>query len=116
MIRFPENGCAGVMIAFLSLLLLALAGCSHHHYSGLSGDEVKLFLEFPAAETVLFASSADDFQVRPAHRDRGGRWLVEGLKNEEFAYFYVVDGELFVPECRYSQQDDFGTTNCIYQP
>ncbi|MBE0585230.1 MAG: hypothetical protein IH612_15905 [Desulfofustis sp.] len=115
MIRCRKPGYLRYMV-LLPMVLLVLGGCSHRHSVGREGDGVMLFLELPAADEVQFASSVDDFHLRPARRDGQGRWVVDGLKNEAFQYFYVVDGTVFVPECRYRQQDDFGTINCVYQP
>lgn len=99
-----------------TILLVVFGGCSQRHAIVREGDAVRLILELPSAGEVRFASSADDFHLRPVRRDAQGRWVVDGLKNQAFQYFYVVDGTLFVPECRYRQHDDFGTINCIYQP
>lgn len=112
MIRYLENICRLSALA----ALIALVGCSSHHYVGSNRQGVVFFLEYPGAEEVAFASSTDDFQLRQAHRDQQGRWLVEGLKSEDFQYFYLVDGKPFVPDCRYRQQDDFGSMNCVYLP
>jgi hypothetical protein len=41
---------------------------------------------------------------------------MNNLTNQEFSYFYVVDGTLYLPSCNYMEYDDFGNKNCIYQP
>jgi len=98
------------------VVFLALGACSGHHYVGSNKQGLIFYLEYPGASEVAFASSSDDFQLRQAHRDKLGRWLIEGLKKEDFQYFYLVDGKPFVPDCRYRQQDDFGSENCVYLP
>lgn len=105
------------MILFLSFFLLLLfTGCTPVHYVEKNSNGVTLYLEAPQAQKVHFASSADNFRIHPATKGVSGRWLVAGLTDREFEYFYLVDGKLYVPECRYHQQDDFGADNCIYQP
>ena len=34
----------------------------------------------------------------------------------EFSYFYIVDGVVHVPECKFYEKDDFGSYNCVYVP
>jgi hypothetical protein len=34
----------------------------------------------------------------------------------QFSYFYLVDGEVFLPECTLTESDDFGSRNCVYAP
>jgi len=98
------------------VVFLTLGACGSHHYVGSNQRGLIFYLEYPGASEVAFASSIDDFQLRQAHRDKLGRWLIEGLKKEDFQYFYLVDGKPFVPDCRYRQQDDFGSVNCVYLP
>ena len=30
--------------------------------------------------------------------------------------FYIVDGAVYLPQCRLKEQDDFGSANCLYIP
>jgi hypothetical protein len=42
-------------------------------------------------------------------------WTVSVPVREEISYFYIVDGAVTLPEkCRYTEQDDFGSRNCLY--
>lgn len=105
------------MIRYLSIVpLIFLAGCTPNHYITNNGEAVAIYLDSPKANEVLFASSADNFSVHAAQKEVGGLWVINNFADREFSYFYVVDGKMYVPECRYREKDDFGTINCIYQP
>lgn len=75
-----------------------------------------MYLDLPGANEVMFASSVDNFRVHKAKQESRGIWVVKELADKEFRYFYMVDGKMFVPNCRYREKDDFGAVNCIYQP
>lgn len=98
------------------LIFVALVGCAPRHFVAQSGDRVNLYLDKPEAVEVLFASSIDGYRLHQAQKDRSGVWLVTGPANREFRYFYRVDGRVHVPDCRYRELDDFGTSSCIHQP
>lgn len=106
------------MIVRLAIILLAglFQGCAPQHYVTIQANTVNLYLQAPQAENVQFASSADQYTLRKATKNQDGAWLINGLVNQEFQYFYLVDGQLFIPDCRFKQNDDFGTTNCRYLP
>jgi hypothetical protein len=104
------------MIRYPSLiLLLLLVGCTPKHYITKGEDVMAMYLDLPKAKEVLFASSLDNFKIHATHQNGSGLWVINNLNNREFRYFYVVDGEIYIPECRYREKDDFGTINCIYQ-
>lgn len=99
------------------LTMLGLAGgCAPRHTVIILDKSVTLVLQAPEALVVQFASSADQYSLRPAKKDTQGNWVVAGLGNQEFQYFYLVDGKVFLPDCRYRQADDFGAANCRYLP
>ena len=75
-----------------------------------------MYLDSPGANEVMFASSVDNFRVHETKQESRGVWVVKELTDKEFRYFYMVDGKMFVPNCRYREKDDFGAVNCIYQP
>lgn len=105
------------MIRFLSVVLLLLsAGCTPRHFIARQATGVTVSLDVPDAAEVLFASSADSFRVHPTQRDHRGFWVINNLADREFHYFYIVDGRVYVPDCQYRERDDFGASNCIYQP
>ena len=106
------------MIRLLALIFLAgfVQGCAPQHYVAVQADTVTLSLHAPEAERIQFASSTDQYTLHEIRKNRDGTWTITGLVNKEFLYFYLVDGKMFVPECRFRQNDDFGTTNCRYLP
>ena len=93
-----------------------LAGCAPHHYTIIQAETVTLYLQVPEASRVQFASSLDRYTLRDTTKNQEGLWTISGLINREFQYFYLVDGSVFIPECHFRQQDDFGTKNCRYLP
>jgi hypothetical protein len=97
-------------------LTVLLTGCSAHHYTVPSDLGTQLYLDIPGARTVVFASSVDAFAPHAARRTSGATWEVTVPGRAEFTYFYVVDGKLFLPECRFHENDDFGHKNCVYRP
>jgi hypothetical protein len=106
------------MIKRLVLVFLAvfLQGCAPQHHTIVLVEKVTLFLNAPQAKQVQFASSVDQYVVHEATKNPEGIWVTTELANQEFQYFYLVDGKPFTPECRFRQSDDFGTTNCRYLP
>lgn len=106
------------MIRRLALVFLAggLQGCVPQHSVTIHAETVTLALQAPQATSVHFASSADQYALHKATSNGDGIWFINGLANREFQYFYLVDGKLFIPDCRFRQNDDFGTTNCRHLP
>lgn len=104
------------MIRFLSVLVVLLAGCTPHHFIVKQPSGLTVSLTLPEAREVLFASSVDSFRLHPLQKEDDEIWVVSNLADEEFRYFYLVDGQLYIPECELTENDDFGTANCIYQP
>ncbi len=105
------------MIRYLSIAtLFFLTGCSPSHFIARQASGVTLYLDVPEAGEVLFVSSVDSFQPQPTQKNPGGIWVINALAAREFHYFYIVDGRVYVPDCQYKERDDFGATNCIYQP
>ncbi|HOS97845.1 MAG TPA: hypothetical protein PLR71_11275 [Deltaproteobacteria bacterium] len=97
------------------ILSVLLAGCAHHGLR-VNGDTVTLTLRAPHAGTVQFASSLDGFEPHPAVLTGGSVWEVSVPAGSQFSYFYLVDGEVYVPECAFSETDGFGSRDCIYVP
>lgn len=102
-------------LAAAVLAALFLAGCAGHHLQ-VEGKRVKLYLRAPAAREVLFASSLDGYRPHPACREGRSRWVVSMPSGKKFSYFYLVDGNVLVPECPCREQDGFGSENCVYAP
>jgi hypothetical protein len=99
-----------VMIGLMTLM----TGCVSH-YNQLQGEILVLYLKKPAAKQVSLVCSLDGFEPREA-RKLEDRWVVALPSGEAFRYYYVVDGELFLPPCRMKENDDFGSENCIFDP
>jgi hypothetical protein len=104
----------GRWAGWISLLAIVL-GCATH-YAKPQNDTVHLYLRHPSAEQVLLACSVDGFTRRPARRIQGGLWEATVDTSKEFRYFYVVDGRVYLPACRFVEMDDWGGKNCIYVP
>jgi hypothetical protein len=98
-----------------SLLVLALAGCAQHYYR-LNDGNLRIFLKAPDATSVYFASSQDNFALHPAQKTGSGTWVISVDADRQFSYFYVIDGQPYVPECTYKEHDDFGGENCVFIP
>ena len=98
----------------LILLAILVSACAGKHYSRLQGDEVAFYYKDKAAQEVLFASSQDNYKLLAAREDRNHLWEVSVPAEKEFAYFYVVDGVITLPDCTYTENDDFGAKNCLY--
>jgi len=104
-------------LPFLMLYLLVSAGCAgHYHYYQKKDDTVIIFLKKPDARKVYFLSSLDGYKPRKAIRVDNQTWQIEAPAKSEFRYFYKVDGTVYLPACRFKEQDDFGSKTCIYIP
>lgn len=99
----------------LPLLIYGISGCATHYYS-MREDGLYLYLRKPEAHSVYFASSLDAFKLHRAQKIDNKTWEVQLSADKEFRYFYLVDGDVFSPKCRFSEIDDFGSTNCIFVP
>jgi hypothetical protein len=97
------------------LPLFGISGCATHYYS-IKEDALYLYLLKPEARNVSFACSLDAFRLHGAQKIDGKTWEVRLPADREFKYFYLVDGAVFSPSCRFMETDDFGSTNCIFVP
>ncbi len=101
---------------FLSaaLFIVLLAGCAPHHYIRSDGKSLIFYLQKPEAKRVQFVASFDRYTPHDARKSSSGIWRVEVPLASELTYFYLVDGRVYVPECRFREKDDFGRENCLY--
>jgi hypothetical protein len=99
---------------FLAILVLAV-GCADHFYRT-DDTFLTLYLRAPEAHSVQIAASYDGFVPKTAKRIDNGLWRTTLPRNLSFSYFYLVDGQPFVPDCDMMESDDFGRKNCIYSP
>jgi hypothetical protein len=97
-------------------LIGLLGGCAAHYYrTDAPNAAVRFYLRHPEAKTVILHASGDGYKPQKAELFNG-RWINTLPIAQEFSYFYRVDGEVFVPECPFKEQDDFGAENCIFVP
>ena len=101
----------------ISIILVAWAvvGCANHSQK-IKGGQVYLHLNDTSSRSAFFASSLDGFQRHPLTRQTKKTWLVTLPADREFTYFYIMDGQPFVPDCHYKEKDDYGSENCIFMP
>lgn len=104
------------LILQLIVVTFCLAGCAGTHYHERQSERVTFYLRAPGAEKVEFVSSLDAYNAHRASKLSGSRWAVTVVPTSEFRYFYIVDGVVYVPECKFYEKDDFGSRNCVYVP
>ena len=97
------------------MLFVSLGGCTTHYYR-INGSKIHLYLKKPKAKKVYFASSLDGYEFHRAEQKNNGLWEVTVPLGNQFSYFYMADGLLTIPPCRYKEKDDFGSENCIFVP
>ncbi|MBN2059057.1 MAG: hypothetical protein JW882_01460 [Deltaproteobacteria bacterium] len=102
-------------IRIFILLACGISGCAGHYYS-IEKDVLHLYLLKPEAGSVYFASSLDGFELHGVKKIDDKTWEVQLPAKREFKYFYVVDDVVFLPPCRFTEADDFGSKNCIFIP
>lgn len=95
------------------LFLIVPAACGRYPDDGADTSAI-LGVNAPSAREVTFHCSTDDFAARPASRTADGFWFVTGDVHSSFRYFFLVDGEVALPDCLEREQDDYGGENCIY--
>jgi len=98
------------------ILLFVLAGCGGGHYLKVEEGSASIYLNAADAKSVFFASSLDRYKPREAYRIDDRMWEVLVPADKGFKYFYMVDGVVYIPDCRMTEKDDFGSENCIYEP
>lgn len=75
-----------------------------------------MVLAAPDARSVVLVVSSDPFQEVPARREPSGTWRATLSRKGGFAYFFLVDDAVHLPECPLKERDDFGSTNCVFSP
>jgi hypothetical protein len=102
-------------LSILSALLAGVVyGCSPHYYR-CTENGVAFFLRQPDAKQVILYASLDGFAAHVTE-NKDGLWVFTLPSDREFCYFYEIDGEIYTPWCRQTEDDDFGLQNCIYVP
>ena len=104
------------LIILLSIFwMIGLSGCASHYYR-IEADMLHIYLKSPEAKKIYFSCSLDRFEPRPAKKIDSETWKISMPADREFTYFYITDEEIFLPECRFTESDDFGSRNCIFIP
>jgi len=103
-----------IFVTPVIILMMSLTGCSSHFFR-VKDDTLHIYLKKPEADFVLFAYSIDGYELHTAERIDSKTWLSAVPTNSGFSYFYLVDGAVFLPECRLKEKDDFGSENCIFE-
>lgn len=103
-------------LMLIILLLIALSGCASRHYVEQKSSSLVFSLRLPEATRVQFSSSTDNFVLHDTVKNKSGMWQITVTPGVELKYFYIVDGSVYLPECRFKETDDFGAENCLYQP
>lgn len=103
-----------IRLMLIGMGMVLTTGCATHYYQ-VQGDTLALYLNKPDARSVTFVSSLDGFEPHEA-RKVDGRWVVSVPGDSQFSYYYVLDGEPFLPPCKLKENDDFGSKNCIFSP
>jgi hypothetical protein len=103
-------------LMLIMLLPAMLSGCASRHYVEQKTDSLVFSLQLPEATRVQFSSSTDNFVLHDTVKNRSGIWQLTVPLGSELKYFYIVDGSVYMPGCRFKETDDFGAENCLYQP
>jgi hypothetical protein len=103
-------------LLLIVLLLATLPGCVSRHSVELKNNSLIFSLNLPEATRVQFCSSTDNFVLHDTVKNNSGTWQLNVPPGVELKYFYIVDGSVYLPECRFKETDDFGAENCLYQP
>ena len=102
------------LTGLVSVFLCAvLGGCSTHFYK-VEGNEVAIYLKNPDGAKAMFMCSLDGYAAHNLKKEKGA-WVVNVPTDKSFRYFYMVDGEQFIPPCPLKEKDDFGSENCIFE-
>jgi len=101
----------------MSLILVAwlLSGCAAHSQI-IKQNHVQLYLKRPGNEPVYFACSLDGFRRHPLTRHDKKTWSIRLPADQTFSYFYIREGEAFIPDCQYKEKDGFDAENCVFIP
>jgi len=102
--------------ALLPFMVFAIlvSGCAEKHYSRLTDNKITFYYKDPEAQEIFFASSRDNYKLLAAQKSKDHLWEVSIPAEKGFAYFYVVDGVITLPPCPLTENDDYGSKNCLY--
>jgi hypothetical protein len=95
--------------------VLAAGGCTAH-YHVINNGQIEMYLTAPQAQSVVLVVAGDPFRKVQAQRDASGTWKATLNQPGEFKYFYMMDNQAYLPDCRLKEHDDFGSDNCVFAP
>ena len=99
---------------FTTLFIIMLSGCAPKHFVEKNTSTLTFYLRIPEANRVQFAASFDHYILHDVQQNNRGSWQIKIPMTSELKYFYIVDGLIFIPECRFKEKDDFGAETCLY--
>lgn len=103
----------GKAVFSVLIVWIVVSGCSTHYYD-VNKDRISFYLRMKEASDVHFQYSIDGYQCHEAEKVKNNIWQVVVPANDEFSYFYMVDGSMYVPPCLFTEYDDFGNENCVF--
>lgn len=104
-----------IIFGILSAFLLFSTGCAVRQYKVIN-HELHLYLDGKKAEKVYLLTSLDEFKPHKAVKTDSGDWEAVMPSDMEFRYFFLIDGNVFIPDCEMKEKDDFGSEDCVYIP
>lgn len=96
------------------LLFLVFSGCAKKHSYQVEGESLIILYKNSHAKEVFLASSHDKYSYHAVTKTKNNVWEFSLPIVDEFNYFYIVDGIITLPDCRYKVEDDFGSKNCLF--
>jgi hypothetical protein len=108
----------GLLLPFV-LLILACAHAPHQVIA--SRDQIRFRLSAPEARSVVLVLISEKIKKHASELIAGGMWEVRvpldtSKPPMDIKYFYLVDGDFFLPSCSMRDIDDFGAENCVLSP
>jgi 1,4-alpha-glucan branching enzyme len=99
----------------IGVMFFWIAGFTGPFYR-VQNEKVTFYLKLSDAQQVDFAYSHDEYRLHKLKKEKSGAWEITVPAHPEFRYFFVVDGVVYLPDCKYRETDDFGSENCIFMP
>ena len=94
------------------LLIMLISGCATVKVRH-TGDTMEMSFKTEAQQVVFYGS--DNGYAPVQTENRNGWWYVAVRSTKKLKYFLKTDGQVYLPECRMKEQDDFGGELCIYE-
>lgn len=104
-----------ITLSILSTFILLTAGCAVQQYKVIN-QELHIYLKNKKAVKVHLLTSLDGYTPNEITKLDSNTWEAVLPSDMEFKYFFLIDGEVSIPDCRMKEKDDFGSENCVYIP